>query len=82
MKVVHPTNPLTVSDVGQTLHTMSQILCDQPAYENMGADMNVGADDFQVQVCEPTVGELLARQVRCTCNCRECLLETMLAVLL
>lgn len=66
VKAVYPTKPLTVSDVGQTLHAMSQTLCHQPAHENMGVDTNVGADDVQVHVCEPTVGELLARQVRCT----------------
>lgn len=59
VKIVHRTKPLTVLDVGQTLHAMSQTLCHHTAYENMGAD------DFPVQICEPTVGELLARQVRC-----------------
>ena len=66
MKALHRTKPLTVLDVGQALHTMSQTLFHHTAYENTGANENIGADDFPVQICEPTVGELLARQVRCT----------------
>ena len=72
MKAVHRTKPPTVLDVGQTLHAMSQTLCHHTAYENMGANESMGADDFPVQICEPTVGELLARQVRCTSTVGQC----------
>lgn len=60
IKTEYSVKPLTISDVGHSLHAMSQTLCQQ------ADDENVGANDLSTQACEPTVGELLAKQVRFT----------------
>lgn len=62
MKTKHPMKPSTVLDVGQTLNLMSQTLCYKATN---GAE---SAGHFQIQVCEPTMGETLAKQVHCTCK--------------